>query len=106
METQEKYLTEVQNKQLEIINHYGLDHQYERLIEECSELIQAICKYKRFDMLQSDILTTAKIVEEMADVLNIIEQIELKDPFIKIGVNKLKEYKVNREMGRINNIGG
>lgn len=101
METQEKYLTEIENKQLKIINHYGIDHQYDRLIEECSELIQAICKYKRFDILQSDIDTTAKIMEEMADVLNVIEQIKLKDPFIKTGVNRVKEYKINRETGRI-----
>lgn len=91
----------LKGKQSKIINHYGLDHQYDRLIEECSELIKAICKYKRFDTLQSDILCTADIVAEMADVLNLIEQIQLKDPFVSKGVSKVKDFKVDRELDRI-----
>lgn len=103
-ETQENYLTEIQIKQLKIINHYGVDRQYNQLIEECSELIQAICKYKRDDLLQSDndIVTTANIIEEIADVENLIEQLKFKDGFIKTGAERIKEYKVNREIDRIN----
>lgn len=103
MESIEKYKvdTDLKGKQLSIINHYGIGKQLDQLVEECSELIQAICKYKRFDILQSDILCTAGIVAEMADVLNLIEQIQLKDPFIKEGGSKVKEYKVDRELDRI-----
>lgn len=104
-ETKGNYLTELEQKQLQIINHYGIDKQYDQLIEECSELIQAICKYKRDDLLQSDnnIVTTANIIEEMADIENLIEQIKLKDKFIGVGVVKVKEHKVNRELERIKN---
>lgn len=98
-ESQENYLTDLQEKQLQVINHYGIDKQYDQLIEECSELIQAICKYKRYQTDESK----AKISSEIADVENLIEQIKMKDDFIEIGVRKFKEYKVHRELERINN---
>ena len=44
MQTNEKCLTELEVKQLSIINHYGIDHQLIKLAEECAELIQAILK--------------------------------------------------------------
>ena len=100
-ETQENYLTDIEIKQLEIIDHYGIDKQYDQLIEECSELIKAICKYKRDDILQSDIIPTANIIEEIADVENLIEQLKLKDKLIAAGVVSIKEHKVNREIDRI-----
>ena len=37
---------EIQAKQLEIINRYGMNKQMNKLIEECAELIQAISKFK------------------------------------------------------------
>ena len=90
-----KFDIEIQEKQLEIINHYGLEHQLRKLAEECAELIQAI--------LKNEDLFKAKIIDEMADVENLIEQIKLKDSFIESGINAVKEYKVNREIGRIRN---
>ena len=33
----------------EIANHYGLEKQLDQTVEECSELIQAIMKWKRGD---------------------------------------------------------
>lgn len=96
-ENQENYLTDLQEKQLQIIEYYGIDKQYEQLIEECSELIQAICKFKRYDNDECQI----QVIKEIADVENLIEQFKLKDDFVKSGVATVKEYKVNREIERI-----
>lgn len=90
---EEVYLTGIQIKQLSIIDHYGLEHQLRKLAEECAELIQAILKDK--DPFRAD------IVCEMADVVNLIEQIQLKDELINEGVESIKLYKVNRELDRI-----
>ena len=35
-------LTEIQKKQIKIMDHYGEDRQLEKLVEECAELIKAI----------------------------------------------------------------
>lgn len=46
-----------------IADHYGYDHQRLKLIEECGELVQALAKNE-----------TPKIIEEMADVANVMIQ--------------------------------
>lgn len=75
-----------------IFNHYGYNNQRKKLIEECSELIRAIVR-------DDD----ENFVEELADVTILTEQIlnhflKYKEEFIKI-----KEYKINRQIERINN---
>ena len=92
-ETKEKYLTELQIKQLQIIDHYGINHQFKKLAEECAELIQAILKDA--DPFRAD------IVCEMADVVNIINQIKLKDEIVAEGIDNIELYKVDRELKRI-----
>lgn len=88
--------TNIQNKQLQIIEHYGMDKQLEQLIEECGELIVAISKFKR-----SKSFTMQDVIEEMADLENLIEQFKEKHEFIKDGVYRFKTFKVNRELDRI-----
>lgn len=92
-EAENKCMTEIQEKQINIIEHYGVDHQLLKLAEECAELIQAI--------LKDEDVFKANIIAEMADVLNLIEQIRSVDEFIDKGVNSVKEYKINREVERI-----
>lgn len=53
------------------INTYGVDMQLNVAIEELSELIKELCKYKRGD--GSDM----HIAEEMADVKIILEELEI-----------------------------
>ena len=70
LEPEEKYLNGTQKKQREIYNHYGFDIQLDKLEEECLELALAIknrCKphSKGFK----------NVIEEIADVLNVLEQI-------------------------------
>lgn len=95
-EAENKCMTEIQEKQLSVIEHYGVDNQLDQLIEESAELILAIRKYKR-----SVLRDPVGLINELADVLNLIEQIRLKDEFIDNGVSSVKEYKVNREIDRI-----
>lgn len=97
VEIEEKYLNELQEKQLAIIEHYGLEEQLNRLIEECGELVQAICKWKRYP----DTNKLLALIEELADVKNLIEQVELDSDYIEDGITRIKEYKINRELDRI-----
>lgn len=99
MENQETYLTKLESKQLKIIKHYGLDNQLDQLVEESAELILSIRKYKR-----STLKDPVGIINELSDVLNLIEQIKLSDEYLEVGINKIKEYKVNRELDRISKV--
>ncbi|MDR7870323.1 MAG: hypothetical protein RIN55_05655 [Tissierellaceae bacterium] len=106
MELQEKYLTELQERQLRLVKYYGPDHQLKRLTEECGELIVAIAKFQRSGQHlnikkkePSELLTN--LISEIADVENLIEQIKLDYGLVSDGVVKVKEYKVNRELDRI-----
>lgn len=101
METQEEY--NIKDKQAAIIDYYGLDNQLNQLVEESSELIQAICKYKREESID---LTNYydrlfNLIEELGDVKNLIEQVELNSDYIKNGINMNIDNKVNRELDRI-----
>lgn len=101
METQENYLSEIQTKQLEIIKHYGFENQLNQLTEECAELIVAITKLKRYGFTEDSIACAYSLVGELADVKNLIEQLELKNKIIAEGIGKMKGYKVDRELDRI-----
>jgi len=85
-------LTEIQKKQIKIMVHYGEDQQLEKLVEECAELIKAIMKSKTID---------DNVVEEMADVKNLLQQFELKQSYLKDTTDFIVESKVDRELGRI-----
>ena len=74
---------------------YGMDAQIDMLTEECAELIQAICKYKR---RPSDD-TRDKVEEEIADVQIMIEQMLLF--FNVYSVLEWRELKLMRLEARI-----
>lgn len=97
METEEKYLTEVQKKQIQIMNHYGEDRQLEKLVEECAELIKAIMKTK----ISNVFYINNDVIQEMADVKNLLQQFELKQSYLKDTVNFIMESKVDRQLERI-----
>ena len=75
MEKQEIYLTGIQKKQSQIINYYGSHNKIDILLEESAELVQAICKWKRYYKSENSIDSLGLLIEEMADVKNIIEQL-------------------------------
>lgn len=97
VEEKEEYLTELQRKQLKIIDHYGADWQLDRLVEECSELIKVIMKVKR----ESSYFICDDMIQEVADVKNLIRQLELKHEYFKDSINFMIEQKVDRQLERI-----
>ena len=74
-----------------IAEHYGLNHQKIKLIEEMAELTQAICKGNENN-----------IIEEIADVEILLEQVKhlMK---INITMDVMKKFKINRQLKRIEN---
>ena len=94
---------DTEEKQLQIIEHYGEDHQLDKLIEELAELIQAICKWKQNYLSENSIDYLENLLEEMADVTNLIEQFSLSDKYIADRIEEYKTEKVDRELKRIKN---
>lgn len=92
---------DLKEKQLAIIQHYGTDKQLDLLIEECGELIQAICKFKRSKLTEKGIEWSYNLAEEIADVENVIEQFKLNQPEMVNLINIIKENKASRQMVRI-----
>ncbi len=77
-----------------IIDTYGSDKQQNQAIEECSELIKAICKYKR------TLYHVEDIVDEIADVEIMLNQ--LKIIFGCFGeVEERIDFKIKRQLERI-----
>lgn len=75
----------------QIINHYGYENQLKKLIEELRELEEVIL-YHTYD--------EEHIKEEMADVINLIEQISVFQGWSE-DINEIKEFKINRQLDRI-----
>jgi NTP pyrophosphatase (non-canonical NTP hydrolase) len=88
-----------------IANHYGLAKQQRQLAEECGELIQATSKYMRFQE-QSYASTVdwtylQNVIEEIADVEVMLEQIKYLLHINSNAIEAIKEKKVNRQLERI-----
>lgn len=73
---------EQSDDRIRIANHFGLEGQFQQLIEEMSELTQAICKHKRKNGEGQPLLdmVTARhveenLIEEIADVKLVLEQV-------------------------------
>lgn len=79
-----------------IAEYYGTDLQMDMMIEECSELIQAIMKNKR----KATEETMENVIEEMADVYLVLDQLI---DLLKIGnkVIEIANKKAERQLERI-----
>lgn len=82
-----------------IIEHYGEDKQITVAVEELSELIKALCKYKRWG---SSAETLFNIAEEIADVMIMCDQLVVMFG-IDEEVEAMKKYKIKRTLERIEN---
>ena len=79
---------------------WGIDIQGQMAVEEMGELIKAICKYNRkkyFNELTDEIKYNLK--EEIADVLNTVEQLELCFGIEEI--EKIRKEKIDRTLKKI-----
>ena len=77
-----------------IADHYGIKKQLRQLAEECSELAVEASHSARKG-------TTVKIIEEMADVEIMIEQIIYLAKIDKCDIEDCINYKLDRQMKRI-----
>lgn len=78
------------NEIKQIADHYGLEHQSQKLIEEMAELTVAICKDNESDIL-----------EEIADVEIMLEQIKYLRGIRDTDLEAAKKYKIRRQTLRI-----
>ena len=77
-----------------IADHYGIKKQLKQLAEECSELAVEASHSARKG-------TTVKIIEEMADVEIMIEQIIYLAKIDKCDIEDCINYKLDRQIKRI-----
>jgi NTP pyrophosphatase (non-canonical NTP hydrolase) len=79
-----------------IAKHYGFHHQLTKTVEECGEFIVALSK------LANDEGSRADVVEEMADVMVMLQQMQY---FLCIDLSELHkaiDVKVKRQIERMN----
>ena len=77
-----------------IADHYGIKRQMHQLAEECSELAVEASHSARKG-------TTVKIIEEMADVEIMIEQIIYLAKIDRCDIQDCINYKIERQLKRI-----
>ena len=93
-----------------IIEHYGINNQQRKLEEEVFELQEAIMELQHYEEYACDFdyQTTLKkqkehIAEELADVMVILEQFKRYYNISDDEIEKIKEFKVKRQLERIDN---
>ena len=79
---------------MEIADHYGIEKQLHQLAEECSELAVEASHSARKGV-------TVKIIEEMADVLLMIEQVVYLSGIAIEDIDECISFKIDRQMKRI-----
>ena len=81
-------------KIIEIADHYGIVKQLHQLAEECSELAVEASHSARKGV-------TVKIIEEMADVLLMIEQVVYLSGIAIEDIDECIRFKIDRQLERI-----
>lgn len=89
-----------------IADHYGYDPQSRQLVEELSELIQAVCKHNRaYEELKiytkESCAEKESIIEEMADVIIMMCQFDYLIGINANSVYEVIESKLDRQIERI-----
>lgn len=84
----------------QIADHYKLEHQLGKTLEELNELSSEIRDYK-FDLhMKLDDITACRVVDEIADVRIMLAQLEYLIG-IEEEVRDRVEFKLNRQIDRI-----
>lgn len=81
------------------LDGWGYDAQADITIEEMSELTKALCKYKRHGKENSDDQIKQNVKEEIADVLNMAEQLAYY--FGEEEIEKIRQQKIERALKRL-----
>lgn len=83
------------------IDKYGMRAQRLMCIEEMSELTKELCKLERYTNTEKEDKIINNIREEIADVLNMAEQLEFF--YGSEEIEKIRLEKIKRQIDRINN---
>ena len=84
------------------LDTWGYDAQSTMCIEEMSELTKALCKYSRFGKDSAPQEIKDNVIEEIADVLNMAEQMAYY--FGKDAVTLARQKKIARTLNKLNNL--
>ena len=82
------------------IRYHGTQQETTIAMEECSELIQAISKCKRYGCIDK---YRENLIEEIADVLFAIDELKLIYNISDEVISEIKQYKIDRQTYRIEN---
>lgn len=96
-----KAVSDMENSLKKIAEYYGYAVQSSQLVEECAELIQAINKYRRAENPEEYREYFKNIIEEIADVEIMIEQVKYLLQILDDEVEAVKLFKVNRTLERM-----
>ena len=88
------YIRTENDKVKKIADHYGIEKQLHQLAEECSELAVEASHSARKGV-------TVKIIEEMADVLLMIEQVVYLSGIAIDDIDECIRFKIDRQLKRI-----
>lgn len=88
---------EMKEKEKEIIEYYGVMPQLKHLQGEMFELTEAVINYEN-EMTKANL---SHIIEELADVQVMVDQLKTYYKVSNSDLNKEMEYKVNRQINRI-----
>ena len=101
---EEKELKEIIEKNISIVNHYGVKKQMPIWIEELSELTKVICKWlRKYDQLEGDISESLlkDMKEEITDVTICLDQLRYILNFTEDDMMQEYKFKVERQLKRI-----
>ena len=82
----------------QLIEKFGAENQILKCVEELNELGQVLCKLK--SKSEKKALVIKNIIEEIADVEIMLEQIKLILGIEESDVKKMKSYKLHRTVRR------
>ena len=97
---------ELLNKNYQILEHHGVYKQITIWIEEMSELTKELCKWQRYyEELEGDLtpFLLLNLKTEVTDVQVCLDQIKKAISYSLENQEKEYEYKVDRELRRIEN---
>lgn len=98
-------MDEIKKISKEALEFWGYEAQSMMLIEEMAELTKALCKYKRQGCKKAEQAVVDNLVEEIADVHNMIEQMEIyfgEDKINAIRLSKMKRTEKRMAQQKLN----
>ena len=88
-----------------IVKHYGIRHQLKKFNEEVFELNEAVIEYEesKYILQRLHLDTTKHIIEEIADVMVLLMQIQIYYKIDTCAIKKIVEDKIRRQLWRMEN---